>query len=177
MVKSDYCKSFFRFLLIFDINQDNCINRKIELNIVNHKKTIITTAAFILLCLTLSIFAQQNKKKDEKTKNLKVMPKDISQEDLYKQMDFFCASLKVTCNYCHAENKARFGELDFAADSASRHKEDARRMIELTYSINEKYFGVKRTEHMKMQVVNCYTCHRGEEMPIFGFDSVVARPH
>jgi len=105
------------------------------------------------------------------------MPKDISHDDLDKQMDFFCASLNVKCNYCHADSKTHPGKLDFAADSASKHKEDARRMLELTYSINEKYFSVQRTSHMSMQVVNCYTCHRGEEFPLVGFDSIAARPH
>ena len=147
-----------------------------KLNIRN-KKTIVATGSLILVCATLSIFAQKNKKKDEKATNLKVMPKDISHDDLDKQMDFFCASLKVKCNYCHADSKTRPGKLDFAADSGARHKEDARRMLELTYELNEKYFGVARTEHMSKQAVNCYTCHRGEEMPLFGFDSIAARPH
>ncbi len=141
------------------------------------KKTFKATGLLILLCLTLTIFAQQINKKDQKAKNLKVMPKDISHDDLDKQMDFFCASLKVKCNYCHANSLTRPGKLDFAADSASRHKEDGRRMLELTYSINEKFFGVKRTDPMRMQVVNCYTCHRGEEFPMVEFDSIAARPH
>ena len=141
------------------------------------KKTFIATGFLILLCLTLTLFAQQNNKKDQKAKNLKVMPKDITHDDLDKQMDFFCGSLSVKCNYCHANSLTRPGKLDFAADSAARHKEEARQMIELTYSINEKYFGISRTEHMSKQVVNCYTCHRGEEFPMVEFDSIAAKPH
>jgi hypothetical protein len=37
-----------------------------------------------------------------KAKNLKVLPKNISKEDLDKVMDGFKASLGVRCNYCHA---------------------------------------------------------------------------
>jgi len=144
---------------------------------IRYRKTLIATGSFILLCVTLSLFAQQIQKKEQKAKNLKVLPADISHEDLDTQMDFFCASLKVKCGYCHANSLTRPGKLDFAADSASRHKEDARRMIEMTYSLNEKYFGIGKNEHMSKQAVNCYTCHRGEEAPMFGFDSIAARPH
>ncbi|MES2777852.1 MAG: c-type cytochrome [Bacteroidota bacterium] len=143
----------------------------------SNKKTVIATASFIFLAVTFTLFAQVNKKKDEKAKNLKVMPKDISHDDLDRQMDFFCGALSVKCNYCHADSKTRPGKLDFAADSASRHKEDGRRMLELTYSINEKYFGIQRTEPMSKQVVNCYTCHRGEEFPMVEFDSIANKPH
>ncbi|MEO7313261.1 MAG: c-type cytochrome [Chitinophagaceae bacterium] len=145
--------------------------------IIRNKKTLITASALVLLCAALSVIAQEGQRKEQNAKNLKVLPADISHDDLGKHMDFFCASLNVKCSFCHADSKTRPGKLDFASDSASRHKQDAREMIEMTYGLNEKYFGVSRTDHMSKQVVNCYTCHRGEEMPLIGFDSIAARRH
>jgi hypothetical protein len=141
-------------------------------------KSLFVIGSITLFCVAFSVVAQQGKKKDEKAKNLKVIiPKDISHDDLDKQMDFFANSLHVKCSFCHADSKTRPGKLDFAADSNARHKEDSRRMIQLTYDINRKYFGVQNPEVMVNQVVNCYTCHRGEEYPIYGFDTIAARKH
>ena len=136
-------------------------------------------AGGIMLALfSLTIFAQQAKNQEQKAKNLKVLSKSISHEDLDKQMDFYCTSLNVKCNYCHAASKTRPGKLDFAEDSNANHKEDGRRMILLTKEINEKYFGAQPTDNPSIGAINCYTCHRGQEFPTTPeFDSLLKKPH
>ena len=124
--------------------------------------SIITVCTFTLLVFSAGAFQQQD---ERKAQNLKVLPKDISHDDLEKEMHFYNNSLNVKCNYCHAPSKERPGKLDFASDSNS-HKEETREMMRMTNNINEKYFEVKANLPQRLNVVNCYTCHRGEEMPL-----------
>ena len=57
------------------------------------------------------------------------------------------------CAYCHGE------EGDFASDDLYT-KVVSRRMIQMTQNINEYWDG-----HVGDAGVNCYTCHRGENVP------------
>lgn len=57
------------------------------------------------------------------------------------------------CTYCHAD------EENFAADDVYT-KIVARRMIQMTQNINENWDG-----HVAENGVNCYTCHRGQNVP------------
>ena len=139
---------------------------KIYLFMSKLSKTHIASLAivffFLLLVLSAGAFQQ---KEERKAQNLKVLPKDISHDDLEKEMHFYNESLNVKCNYCHAPSKERPGKLDFASDSNS-HKEETREMMRMTSNINEKYFQIKENSPQHLNVVNCYTCHRGEEMPL-----------
>ncbi len=124
-------------------------------------------SAIIVCTLTLLVFSAGafQQQQERKAQNLKVLPKDISHEDLEKEMHFYNNALNVKCNYCHAPSKDRPGRLDFASDSNS-HKEDTRAMMRMTNDLNEKYFETKANSPQHLNVVNCYTCHRGEEMPL-----------
>lgn len=129
-------------------------------------KTHTASLAVVFFFLLLVFSADAYQQKDErKAKNLKVLPKDISHDDLEKEMHFYNESLNVKCSYCHAPSKERPGKLDFASDSNS-HKEETREMMRMTSNINEKYFQIKENSAQHLNVVNCYTCHRGEEMPL-----------
>ena len=104
-------------------------------------------------------------KEEKKASNLKVLPKDISHEELDKVMDGFKAALGVKCNFCHAASKDDPKHLDFASD-AKPEKEIARSMMKMTYRINKKYFHVKDVYNTKaLLAVNCITCHRGQAHP------------
>ena len=59
-----------------------------------------------------------------------------------------------SCAYCHGE------EGDFAGDDLYT-KVVARRMIEMTRNINETW-----ADHVAPAGVTCFTCHRGENVPI-----------
>lgn len=56
------------------------------------------------------------------------------------------------CEYCH--------NLENLADDSKYTKIVSRRMIEMTWNINENW-----GDHVKETGVNCYTCHRGQNVP------------
>ena len=99
-----------------------------------------------------------------KERNLKVLPKDISNADLDSIMDGYSKALNVGCDFCHAENKAK-NDLDFANDDKPE-KEITRMMMKLTASVNKDYFDYtivyKAGEKM---AVSSYTCHDGFPRP------------
>ncbi len=98
-------------------------------------------------------------------KNLKVLPRNITKDQMDSVMHHFCLSLSVGCDFCHVENKA--AEVwDFASDE-KKHKLTAREMMRMTDKINDKYFNVtggKRTLN-SILMVTCFTCHNGKTEP------------
>jgi hypothetical protein len=100
-----------------------------------------------------------------KPTNLKVLPKDITPEDLIKIMRGYAGALGVECNFCHAANPQTH-KLDFASD-AKDDKGIARTMIAMTRTINEQYMSqVHDPDAMpEDKHVTCGTCHRGHHMP------------
>lgn len=92
-------------------------------------------------------------------KNLKVLPKDISEEELKAVMHNFNDALGVKCSFCHASGSN--GKLDFASDG-KKYKEVAREMMKMTMGINKKYFKTKNPREFE---VTCYTCHNGNDHP------------
>ncbi len=99
-------------------------------------------------------------------KNLKVLPKNISHEELDHVMDEWKVALGVKCGFCHAASPDNPKKLDFASD-AKPEKEMARQMYTMTNKINKKYFHTKKGDNgmMAMAAVNCNTCHHGEAHP------------
>jgi hypothetical protein len=98
-------------------------------------------------------------------RNLKVLPKDISDEKLDSIMNSYNRALGVKCDFCHTPAKNIPGSLDYAADE-NPMKEEGRKMITLNIQINKDYFyfdSLQRPEYLK--VVTCITCHRGDPMP------------
>ncbi|MBV8255600.1 MAG: c-type cytochrome [Chitinophaga sp.] len=98
--------------------------------------------------------------KQEKPKNLKVLPKDIGHEELIVVMRGFNTSLGVKCNFCHAPSKDDAKHLDFASDD-NPHKDVARDMMRMADTINKQFF--KGSQQM---TVTCYTCHHGNKEPL-----------
>ena len=99
-----------------------------------------------------------------KERNLKVLPKDISDTDLDSVMEGYSNALNVGCDFCHAENKTKT-DIDYASDDKPE-KEITRMMMKLTAAINKDYFDYtivyKAGETM---AVSCYTCHDGFPRP------------
>jgi hypothetical protein len=94
--------------------------------------------------------------------NLKVLPPNISHDQLIATMRFFARSLGVKCNHCHVENPADSKEqYDFPSD-AKPEKSVARTMIGMANRINSDYIS-----HLNRQAetVTCFTCHRGHSIP------------
>jgi hypothetical protein len=130
---------------------------------MQHKKFLIVTALFALMVVGM---AAMNPPDDDKPKNLKVLPKNISHEDLDKIMDSWKTALGVHCNFCHAPSADSTNHHpDFASD-AKPEKNIARHMYKMTGKINKKYFSfAKDDKGASIAVVSCVTCHRGSPHP------------
>jgi len=101
-----------------------------------------------------------------KWKNLKILPKNITPEQLDKVMDNFKAALGVKCGFCHAPSKDTAQKWpDFASDEKPE-KLIARKMMKMTNKINKKYFkDNKNAQGEFVAAIECMTCHRGKEHP------------
>lgn len=139
----------------------------------------------IISCIaSVIIFQAFSTSHQPKYKNLKILPKDISDNDLDTVMHHFTASLGVKCNYCHVRNEA-IKKMDFASDDKPE-KLIARKMMLMAIDINTKYFHDIEEEMSKqkdhdmgakpviidgdsvknmLSYVTCYTCHHGEAHP------------
>ena len=96
-------------------------------------------------------------------KNLHVLSKDITRDQLISNMKFFAQSLGVRCTHCHVGTEGQpLSTFDFASD-AKKEKLVARKMLAMVHRINEQDFGVKEFKDVK---VTCYTCHRGSTKPL-----------
>jgi hypothetical protein len=97
-------------------------------------------------------------------KNLQVLPKDISREQLLATMRSFTRGLGVRCNHCHVVKATEpKEELDFPSD-AKDEKKNARTMILMTREINRTWIPRVTKEPADMRV-GCWTCHRGKPEP------------
>ena len=97
-----------------------------------------------------------------KPTNLKVLPKDISTEDLLKTMNGYRQALGVQCTFCHYMNPDT-KRPDLPSD-ANPVKNNARVMISMVNDINAKYL-TTLTDRKTTDPVTCGTCHRGEAHP------------
>jgi hypothetical protein len=126
-------------------------------------KAIFTLTLLIATVFFMSAFMPQQEAR--KFTNLKVLPKDISGDDLSKVMDGFKTALGVKCNFCHASSATDPKRLDFASD-AKPEKDMARSMMKMASKINKKYFHIKDAGAPNaVLAVNCITCHNGKAHP------------
>ena len=87
-------------------------------------------------------------------KNIQVL-KGISVDDFLNTMGIMCAALSFDCADCH-EN-AGTDKVQWEADTPK--KQMARRMVQMVAAIDRDNFGGR-------QVVTCWTCHRGRDIPV-----------
>lgn len=122
----------------------------------------------IVLMLVVAVFlgiAGSKPPQDQPKRNLKVLPKNISHEELDAVMDEFKEALGVKCNFCHAARKDDPKKLDFASDEKGE-KEIARDMMRMTGKINKKYFKFKPgADKTVVPPITCKTCHNGKPHP------------
>lgn len=126
------------------------------------KKTM--TLALLALAVALGTSAFEPPKKEHK-RNLKVLPKNISHDELDKIMHEFNDALGVKCSHCHAggEVEGKF-KLFFASDEKPE-KEEAREMLRMTQQLNRKYFHYREGGEEARPAVSCMTCHNGNVHP------------
>ena len=120
---------------------------------------------FVLLAFVFVGIAATRPSAINNERNLKVLPKDISNADLDSVMETYSKHLNVSCDFCHAESKTNKNDLDYASDDKPE-KEITRQMMRMTADINKDYFNYtiiyKAGEKM---AVSCYTCHDGFPRP------------
>lgn len=99
----------------------------------------------------------------DKFTNLKVLPKNMTKDDLISTMRGFSVGLGVRCNYCHASVDSTKGRgLNFASD-AKNEKLIARTMMSMVTTINTKL--VPKSGIKSPAQVGCVTCHHGVQKP------------
>jgi hypothetical protein len=125
-------------------------------------KKKITVACTLIALVVLGIAASTPA--DPQFKNLKVLPKNITHEELDSIMHQFNSSLGVKCNFCHASQKDNPKKLDFASDDKPE-KGAAREMMRMTTRINKKFFRYKPDAEHPVPPVGCITCHHGDPHP------------
>jgi len=86
-------------------------------------------------------------------KNLQVLPKNISKDELKSVMRAQAKALGQECDFCH---KMPMPEVE------TEKKKIAREMMKMTNEINAKFMKKSKLK------VNCDTCHRGKEEPEVG---------
>jgi hypothetical protein len=126
------------------------------------KKTALVVA--VMASLIAMSFRLTEKPGDPIYKNLKVLPKNITKEQMDSVMHHVSNSLGVKCNFCHIRNDST-KTWDFPSD-ANKHKLQAREMMKMTQKINDKFFDVANTKGLNAKLmVTCYTCHNGHAEP------------
>ena len=130
-----------------------------------YKKIAVALILFVLLVAGMSAIRPPDDKKPS-WKNLKVLSKHITHEELGKIMDEWKEALGVKCGFCHAPSAdSTSHRLDFASD-AKPEKDIARHMYRMTAKINKKYFSFDKDDKGAMiPAITCMTCHRGNPHP------------
>lgn len=80
--------------------------------------------------------------------------------DFEQEMQLMTSYLGVTCAYCHE------GRRNFASE-AKPQKLTARKMLEMTKTINQQFFPNFKPadEESRLGKVTCFTCHQGNAKP------------
>jgi Photosynthetic reaction centre cytochrome C subunit len=126
-----------------------------------NKNKIIVSLSFLAF-VSLGVAAV----KAPQERNLKVLPKDISDEKLDSIMQSYNKALGVKCEFCHVKSKVYPGtDIDYRSD-AEPMKENARDMMRMTIEINTNHFYFNKSIKPEyLNTITCKTCHRGEAFP------------
>jgi hypothetical protein len=126
----------------------------------------------VLFCLAgfslLGILAAKPPREDKpEYKNLKVLSKKISDEDMDYVMQSFSVNLGANCLFCHpGKQQGSEFSIDYVTD-VLQNKRVARDMLKMTMKLNKKYFNTPMTGLMNTRgKIWCKTCHQGSPVPI-----------
>jgi len=136
-----------------------------------NKKYFLMLFLFLGMLFTQSFIRIQHD--EEKPVNLKVLPKNTSDEEVHKIMREYARSLGVRCGFCHAQGGVGPDgkqKLDFASDE-KEEKHIAREMMKMVEAINRKYID-RIGDDNPLEHVTCVTCHMGRVKPIVSTDSL-----
>ena len=126
----------------------------------SRRKIVVGTVVVLLVVTGVAA----SRPPEEKFKNLKVLPKNISDQRIDKVMEEFSKALGVKCNFCHVQIDST--NWDMASDQKPE-KNLARKMIKMSNKINKEFFKAKTKygEENAVLEIHCVTCHRGEPHP------------
>ena len=133
---------------------------------LHYKKLAVGVSLVAFMIVGMAATKRVSPPEGKPKHNLKVLPKNISHEDLDKVMDEWKVALGVKCNFCHAPSAdSSSHHLDFASD-AKPEKNMAREMFKMTGKINKKYFKENKDDKGALiPTVSCMTCHHGSPHP------------
>src|SRR5579872_4267407 len=135
---------------------------------VGSRAVVVIAAVLVAACAAITQQKAQTPRADANHEfhNLRVLPQNITHDELIATMRGFARSLGTRCEHCHVQNPAGSKEqFDFASD-AKPEKHIARTMVAMTRNINASYISKLPMEHEEHSpTVSCYTCHRGHIMP------------
>jgi hypothetical protein len=91
-------------------------------------------------------------------KNLQVLPKDYTTQQVTAVMRTFTVGLGVQCTYCHVQDRS---------SDENPKKGIGRKMLAMEMAINDQFLkDVGEPAPAGQNKVTCYTCHRGAEKPL-----------
>lgn len=97
-------------------------------------------------------------------KNLKVLPKNTTPDQLRETMVGFTGSLGVRCPYCHVGEEGKpLTTFDFSSD-AKPTKQIARDMVRMMGDIHKDLGKMKLSDAPRVNL-RCATCHHGHARP------------
>ena len=137
-------------------------------NRLNKKTIVIGLIGGVLIASTYAFSpASAGGQQAVHENNLKVLPKDITHDEVMNVMHSFEVALNLKCNDCHARSTSDSTKLDFLADT--KKKDIALGMMKMTQEMNAKYFKVEgdfKENYLTSQFkVTCNTCHNGHASP------------
>jgi hypothetical protein len=99
-------------------------------------------------------------------KNLQVLPKDLTRQEVVARMRLIATGLGVRCEYCHVSTTGPDGreQNDFASDDKET-KKVARGMLKMVMAINDTFLKALRPDLAPLHQVTCETCHHGLAKP------------
>jgi hypothetical protein len=97
-----------------------------------------------------------------RSRNLTVLPRDISDAEIVQLMVRYGQELGVQCGFCHAEDP-QTQQVDLASDENPR-KQTARIMIGMVGDINNKYLAQVGDRRYAVPI-SCGNCHQGQTYP------------
>ena len=122
----------------------------------------VTAALLLAACAAIQQQKKEVRADTGEFKNLKVLPQNITHDELIATMRGFARALGTRCDHCHVENPPGSSErFDYSLDKKPE-KNVARTMLRMTRAVNAEYVS-RVNEHG--QTVTCITCHLGHTVP------------
>jgi tetratricopeptide (TPR) repeat protein len=101
----------------------------------------------------------------EKSKNLKVFPKNTTADQLRGAMVGFTRSLGVRCSHCHVGEEGKpLDTYDFVSDKNPK-KNVARGMLKMVGKVEKELVSIQPARAERVQF-GCITCHHGRPLPM-----------